>query len=67
MAHCSHFAALVKKVLFPISFVGFGFKVSKWGMTEESVATSLGALVVMWSGSGFVGQIFDGVEHLLLS
>ena len=66
MAH-SLLAFRIKKILFPISFVGFGFKLSKWGMTEESVATSLGALVVMWSGSGFVGQVFDGVEHLLLS
>ena len=50
-----------------MSYVGFGFKLSKWGMAEEIVGTSLGALVVLWSGAGFVGQIFDGAEHLLLS
>ena len=60
-------ATFHKAVLFPLSMVGFGFKLSKWGMDEESVATSIGALVVMWAGSGFVGQIFDGAEHLLLS
>lgn len=60
-------ATFHKAVMFPLSFVGFGYKLSKWGMDEESVATSLGALVVLWAGSGFVGQICDGAEHLLLS
>jgi len=60
-------AAFHKAIMFPLSFIGLGYKISKWGMDEESVATSLGALVVMWSGSGFVGQLCDGLEHVLLS
>jgi hypothetical protein len=60
-------ATFHKAVLFPLSIVGFGFKLSKWGMAEEVKATSIGALVVLWAGQVTMGQIMDGVDSLLLS
>jgi len=56
-----------RAILFPVSVVGLGFRISKWGMDQEAATSGVGALVVMWSASGFVGQVIDGVEHLLLS
>ena len=60
-------ATFHKAVLFPLSVIGFGFKVSKWGMAEEVKATSIGALVVLWAGQVTMGQIMDGIDSLLLA
>jgi hypothetical protein len=53
-------------MFFPLSVAEVGFRmISKWGL-EEGAASGLGALVVMWAGSGFVAQVMEAVEHLVL-
>ena len=56
-------------MFFPLSVAEIGFKlISKWGMEEgEAVASGLGALVVLWSGSSLVAQLMEGIEHLVLA
>lgn len=60
-------AVFHKAVLFPLSIIGFGFKISKWGMAEHVKATSIGALVVLWAGQVTMSQIMDGVDSMMLS
>jgi hypothetical protein len=50
--------------LFPLSYVGIGIKVSKWGMVNPRAST--GALLVFWSAQVTVGQIMDGIDALCL-
>jgi hypothetical protein len=57
----------LKRVLFPISYVGMGVKLSRWGMaTPEEAACSIGALAVMWSAQVTMGQIMDAVDAYYL-
>jgi len=48
--------------LFPLSVIGVGMKVSKWGLPNPK--SSIGALVVFWSAQTVVGKIADGIEAL---
>jgi hypothetical protein len=51
-----------KALLFPISFVGLGMKMSKWGMPQEAAPASLGALAVLWSAQMTMAHAMDAVE-----
>lgn len=51
-----------KAFLFPISVVGVGLKVSKWGLNNPK--TSSGALLVFWSAQTTVAKIMDAVDAL---
>jgi hypothetical protein len=51
--------------LFPLSYIGMGVKISKWGMVNPRSST--GALLVLWSAQVTVGKIMDGIDVLLLS
>ena len=50
--------------LFPLSYIGMGIKVSKWGLNNPRAST--GALLVMWSAQVTVSKIMDGIEALCL-
>jgi hypothetical protein len=52
----------LKALLFPISYVGFGMKMSKWGMDKELAQSSLGALAVMWSAQSTCSMLMDAVD-----
>lgn len=56
-------AAFLRAILFPISYVGIGLKFARLGV--ENPASSIGALVVLWSGQVTVGKIIDCIEMLL--
>eukprot|EP00558_Chaetoceros_sp_UNC1202_P004898 CAMPEP_0197246698 /NCGR_PEP_ID=MMETSP1429-20130617/20856_1 /TAXON_ID=49237 /ORGANISM="Chaetoceros sp., Strain UNC1202" /LENGTH=161 /DNA_ID=CAMNT_0042707425 /DNA_START=173 /DNA_END=658 /DNA_ORIENTATION=+ len=58
----AHAAVFWKGVLFPISYVGMGMKVSKIGLAEK--ASSIGALVVYWSAQTMVGKVYECIEAL---
>jgi len=55
-----------KRLLFPISYVGMGQKMSKWGMGEAVRDCSVGALVVLWSAQVTVGKLFDALDAYFL-
>ena len=59
-------APFLKRMLFPISYVGMGVRLSRWGMAAEQAETSIGALVVMWSAQATLGKIMDAVDALML-
>jgi hypothetical protein len=50
--------------LFPLSYVGMGVKISKWGMVNPRAST--GALLVLWSAQMTVGKIMDGIDALVM-
>lgn len=54
--------AYLKALLFPISYIGFGMKLSKWGMAADQAPASLGALAVMWSAQVTCTQMMDAVD-----
>lgn len=57
----------LKRLLFPITYVGMGVKLSRWGMSSpEEAACSIGALAVMWSAQVTMGQIMDAVDAYYL-
>jgi hypothetical protein len=57
----------LKRFLFPITYVGMGVKLSRWGMSSpEEAACSIGALAVMWSAQVTMGQIMDAVDAYYL-
>jgi hypothetical protein len=51
--------------LFPLSYIGVGIKISKWGMVNNPRA-STGALLVLWSAQMTVGKLMEGVEALCM-
>ena len=58
-----------RRLLFPISYVGMGQKISKWGIASSTGMdrdASVGALVVMWSSQSLVGKLFDAVDAYYL-
>jgi len=65
-------ATYMKTLLFPISLVGFGVRMSKWGMTsvggysQDVAASSIGGLLVVWSAQVTVGMIMDAVDAYVL-
>ena len=50
----------LKSMLFPVSYVGIGMKVARWGLADP--VNSIGALVVFWSSQVVVGQVFDAID-----
>ena len=50
--------------LFPLSAVGVGVRISKWGLANPKA--SVGALLVFWSSQTTVSKIMDGVDALLM-
>lgn len=56
--------AAFETCLFPLSYIGMGLKVSKWGMLNPRASS--GALLVVWAAQMTVGKIMDGVEALCI-
>jgi len=57
-------ASFTKGILFPISYVGLGMKISRFGLAEK--ASSIGALAVYWSAQTMMEKVLDIVEALSL-
>jgi hypothetical protein len=58
--------SFLKALLFPVSYVGIGGKVSKWGIDPEIATSSIGALMVMWSAQVTTGTLMDAVDAYFL-
>ena len=58
----------LKRILFPISYIGTGIKLSRWGMSggADAAASSFGALAIMWSSQVTMGQIMDAIDAYYL-
>jgi hypothetical protein len=58
----------LKCLLFPVSAIGIGNKLSRWGIRPATAqASSLSSLMVLWSAQTTVGMVMDAVEaHVLL-
>jgi hypothetical protein len=56
-------AAFTTAFMFPLSYVGIGVRLSRWGLEDPS--NSIGALLVFWSAQTTVGKIMDGIEALM--
>jgi hypothetical protein len=54
--------AFLQGFLFPLSYVGFGNKVARFGLPTPG----FGALMVLWSAQVTVGKLMDGLELLFL-
>jgi len=55
---------MFQSFLFPLSYVGLGIKISKWGLNNPK--SSVGALLVFWSSQTFVSQLMDALEAIVL-
>jgi hypothetical protein len=55
----------LKRMLFPVSTVGMGVKISKWGMGHDA-DSSIGALVILWSAQVTAGKLMDAVDAYYL-
>lgn len=62
--HAEHAAAYWKGVMFPLSYVGIGLKLSRIGL--ENKASCVGALSIYWSAQVMVGKVYECVEALVL-
>lgn len=51
-----------KAFLFPLSVVGIGLKIAKFGL--ENPQSTSGALVAFWSAQTMVSKIFDAIDAL---
>jgi hypothetical protein len=51
----------VQGLLFPISFVGIGMRIARYGLPTPG----FGALLILWSSQVTIGKIIDGIELLL--
>ena len=56
----------LKRMLFPISYIGTGIKLSRWGIGADAAASSFGALAIMWSSQVTMGQIMDAMDAYYL-
>jgi hypothetical protein len=56
-------ATFTKAFMFPLSYVGIGMRISRWGLEDPS--NSIGSLLVFWSAQTTVGKIMDGAEALM--
>lgn len=52
--------AALQSLLFPISYLGFGIKISRLGLIDPK--NSIGALVVLWSSQVTWGKLFDVID-----
>lgn len=55
-----------KNLFFPISYSGFGYRISKIGLDPDIAASSIGALVVMWSAQTTVEKLMDAMDAYVL-
>jgi len=53
--------AFVQGLLFPLSYVGIGMRIARWGLP----APGFGALLVLWSAQVTTGKLIDGIELLV--
>jgi hypothetical protein len=60
--HAQHAATFWKGVMFPLSYVGIGMKISRIGLVNK--ASSVGALIVYWSSQALVGKVYECLEAL---
>ena len=58
-----HATAFMKGIMFPLSYVGMGMKISKLGLGEIKHC-STGALVIYWSAQAMAGSLIDCYEAL---
>jgi len=58
-----HATAFMKGIMFPLSYVGMGMKISKLGLGEIKHC-STGALVIYWSAQVMAGSLIDCYEAL---
>ena len=56
----------MRALLFPVSYIGFGVRISKWGLPRETAAASVGALVVMWSSQVTAAKLMDAIDAFFL-
>ena len=58
----------LRRMLFPISYIGTGIKLSRWGISggADAAASSFGALAIMWASQVTMGQIMDAVDAYYL-
>jgi hypothetical protein len=52
--------AALQSLLFPISYLGFGIKISRLGLVDPK--NSIGALVVLWASQVTWGKLFDVMD-----
>ena len=58
----------IKRLLFPISYIGMGMRISRYGIVPSIIAnTSFGALSIYWSGQVMMGQFMDMMDAYYLS
>jgi len=57
----------LKCLLFPVSTVGIGNKISRLGIESSVHGSSLSSLMVFWSAQTTVGMIMDAVDAYVLS
>jgi hypothetical protein len=57
----------LKCLLFPVSAVGIGNKMSRWGISKAVQASSLSSLMVFWSAQTTMGMVMDAVDAYVLS
>jgi hypothetical protein len=60
--HAQHAATFWKGVMFPLSYIGIGTKISRIGLVNK--ASSVGALSVYWSSQALVGKVYECFEAL---
>ena len=58
-----HATVFMKGIMFPLSYVGMGMKISKLGLGEIKHC-STGALVIYWSAQVMAGSLIDCYEAL---
>ncbi len=58
-----HASAFMKGIMFPLSYVGMGMRVSKLGLGDIKHC-STGALIVFWSAQVVAGKLFDCYEAI---
>ena len=58
----------LKRILFPVSYIGTGIKLSRWGIPggADAAASSFGALAIMWASQVTMGQIMDAIDAYYL-
>lgn len=55
-------ASFFKRLLFPLSSIGVGIKISRLGLPQK--ASSIGALVVYWCGQTFMAKLLTSLEAI---
>lgn len=60
-------SSLLKTMLFPITYVGIGIRISQFGLPSEIARNSVGSLFVLWSSQVTTGKIMDLIDSYYLS